>query len=53
MKNESDIETRGNAGNQVNAALYTFMNSRDVSKKARVTVHGGTLVPTLMYDVEC
>ena len=51
-KCESDIERRVNAGNVVNGALHTFMNSQKVSKKARLAVHRGVLVPTLMYGSE-
>ena len=49
---ESDIERRVNAGNMVNGALYAFMNSQKVSQKARLAVHRGVLVPTLMYGSE-
>ncbi|KAI8431494.1 hypothetical protein MSG28_015996 [Choristoneura fumiferana] len=51
-KCESDIERRVNAGNMVKGALHSFMNSRKVSNKARLAVHGGMLVPTLMYGSE-
>ncbi|XP_073943408.1 uncharacterized protein [Choristoneura fumiferana] len=51
-KYESDIERRVNAGNMVNGALHSFMNSRKVSNKACLAVHGGVLVPTLMYGSE-
>ena len=51
-KYESDIERRVNAGNMVNGALHSFMNSRKVSNKARLAVHEGVLVPTLMYGSE-
>ena len=49
---ESDIERRVNAGNMVNGALHTFMNSQKVSQKARLAVHRGVLVPTLIYGSE-
>ncbi|KAI5644163.1 reverse transcriptase (RNA-dependent DNA polymerase) domain-containing protein [Phthorimaea operculella] len=51
-KCESDIERRVNAGNMVNGALHAFMNSQKVSNKARLAVHRGVLVPTLMYGSE-
>ncbi|KAI5640894.1 reverse transcriptase (RNA-dependent DNA polymerase) domain-containing protein [Phthorimaea operculella] len=51
-KFESDIERRVNAGNMVNGALHAFMNSQKVSNKARLAVHRGVLVPTLMYGSE-
>ena len=36
----------------MNGALHDFMNSRNVSKMARLAVHRGVLVPTLMYGSE-
>ncbi|KAI5632627.1 reverse transcriptase (RNA-dependent DNA polymerase) domain-containing protein [Phthorimaea operculella] len=51
-KSESDIERRVNAGNMVIGALHAFMNSQKVSNKARLAVHRGVLVPTLMYGSE-
>ena len=51
-KCETDIERRVNAGNMVNGALRAFMSSEKVSKKARLAVHRGVLVPTLMYGSE-
>ncbi|KAI5642326.1 reverse transcriptase (RNA-dependent DNA polymerase) domain-containing protein [Phthorimaea operculella] len=51
-KCESDIERRVNAGNMGNGALHAFMNSQKVSNKARLAVHRGVLVPTLMYGSE-
>lgn len=52
-KCDSDIERRVVAGNHVNGALHNFMKSQSVSKKARMAVHRGVLVPTLMYGSEC
>ncbi|CAG9134602.1 unnamed protein product [Plutella xylostella] len=51
-KCEGDIERRVKAGNKVNGALHSFMRSQNVSQKARLAVHGGVLVPTLMYGSE-
>ncbi|XP_060809954.1 uncharacterized protein LOC132904043 [Amyelois transitella] len=51
-KCDSDIERRVNAGNMVNGALHAFMSSQKLSKKARLAVHRGVLVPTLMYGSE-
>ncbi|KAG7312683.1 hypothetical protein JYU34_001045 [Plutella xylostella] len=51
-KCEGDIERRVKAGNKVNGALHSFMGSQSVSQKARLAVHGGVLVPTLMYGSE-
>ena len=49
---ESDIERRVKAGNMVNDALHSFMSSRKVSQRARLAVHRGVLVSTLMYGSE-
>lgn len=51
-KHEKDIERRVNAGNRVNGALNAFMGSQKITQKARVAVHRGVLVPTLMYGSE-
>jgi hypothetical protein len=51
-KCDSDIERKVNGGNTVNGALYAFMNSRVVSKKAQLAVHNEVLLPTLMYGSE-
>jgi hypothetical protein len=51
-KCDSDIERRVNAGNKVNGALHAFISSRVVSKKSQLAVHGGVLLPTLMYESE-
>ncbi|XP_063364409.1 uncharacterized protein LOC134653055 isoform X1 [Cydia amplana] len=51
-KHDKDIERRVNAGNRVNGALNAFMSSQKVSQKARLAVHRGVLVPTLMYGSE-
>jgi hypothetical protein len=40
------------AGNIVNGALHAFMGSRVVSKKAKLAVQSGVLLPTLMYGSE-
>lgn len=36
----------------MNGALHAFMNSSNVSKKARLAVQRGVLVPTIMYGSE-
>ncbi|KAG7296450.1 hypothetical protein JYU34_020192 [Plutella xylostella] len=51
-KCEGDIERRVKAENKVNGALHSFMRSQHVSQKARLAVHGGVLVPTLMNGSE-
>ncbi|XP_063537021.1 uncharacterized protein LOC134746536 [Cydia strobilella] len=51
-KHDKDIERRVSAGNRVNGALNAFMSSQKVSQKARLAVHRGVLVPTLMYGSE-
>lgn len=48
-KYEGDVERRVKAGNRVNGALHAFMSSQKVSNRARLAVHRGVLVPTLMY----
>ncbi|GBP23514.1 hypothetical protein EVAR_12794_1 [Eumeta japonica] len=48
-KHDRDIEGRMNAGNKVNGALLAIMNSKSVSRKARLVIHNGVLIPTLMY----
>ena len=40
------------AGNRVNGTLISFVASQNVSQKARLAVHNGVLVPTLMYGSE-
>lgn len=51
-KCDGDIERRVSAGNKMNGALNSVVGSSNVSKKARLAVHNGVLVPTLMYGSE-
>ncbi|GBP57084.1 hypothetical protein EVAR_36751_1 [Eumeta japonica] len=51
-KHDGDIEKRVNAGNKVNGALLTIMNSKSVSRQARLAIHNEVLIPTLMYGSE-
>ncbi|GBP83147.1 hypothetical protein EVAR_66905_1 [Eumeta japonica] len=39
---------RVNAGNEVNGALLAIMNSKSVSRQARLAIHNGVLIFTLM-----
>ncbi|KAJ0180628.1 hypothetical protein K1T71_004032 [Dendrolimus kikuchii] len=43
---------KGNLGCRANGALNSFMDSQKVLVQARLAVHNGVLVPTLMYDSE-
>ncbi|GBP54495.1 Outer dense fiber protein 3-like protein 2 [Eumeta japonica] len=52
-KYDRDIERRVNAGNKMNGALLAIMNSKSVSRRARLATHNGVLIPTLMYSSEC
>ncbi|GBP06326.1 hypothetical protein EVAR_3643_1 [Eumeta japonica] len=51
-KHDRDIERRVNAGNKSNGSLLALMNSRSVSRQARLAIHNGVLIPTLMYVVK-
>ncbi|GBP84313.1 hypothetical protein EVAR_66301_1 [Eumeta japonica] len=51
-KHERDIERRVNAGNKENGTLLAIMNSKGVSRQARLPLHNGILIPTLMYGSE-
>ncbi|GBP77759.1 hypothetical protein EVAR_98452_1 [Eumeta japonica] len=44
-KHDRDIERRGNAGDRVNGALLSIMNSKSIS---RLAIHNEVLIPTLM-----
>ncbi|GBP75899.1 hypothetical protein EVAR_11011_1 [Eumeta japonica] len=45
-KHDRDIETR------VNEALLAIMNSKTLSRQARLAIHSGILISTLMYGGE-
>ncbi|GBP08873.1 hypothetical protein EVAR_78268_1 [Eumeta japonica] len=47
-KHDRDIERRVNAGNKINGALLAIMNSKSVSRQARLAIHNGVMIPTLM-----
>lgn len=51
-KSEEDIERRVKKGNSVSGAIHSVMSSQTVSAKARMAIHNGVLVPTLMYGSE-
>ncbi|GBP12756.1 hypothetical protein EVAR_6090_1 [Eumeta japonica] len=44
-KHDKDIERRVNMGNKVNGALLAIMNSKSVSRQARLAIHNGVLNP--------
>ncbi|GBP21385.1 hypothetical protein EVAR_11986_1 [Eumeta japonica] len=50
-KHDRDIERRVNVGNKLNGALLVIMNSKSVSRQARLAIHGA-LIPMLMYGNE-
>ncbi|GBP27816.1 hypothetical protein EVAR_94220_1 [Eumeta japonica] len=50
-KHDRDIERKVNAENKVNGALLTIMNSKSVSRQARLAVHNGVLIPTLIHTI--
>ena len=52
-KIDADVERRVNAGNNVNGAIHAVVTNQSMSEKARLAVHNGVLVPTLMYGSEC
>ncbi|GBP52846.1 Acetylcholine receptor subunit alpha-like [Eumeta japonica] len=39
-------------GNEVNGALLAIMNSKSVSRPARLAIHNGVLIPMLIYGSE-
>jgi hypothetical protein len=49
---EKDIERRVSAGNRVNGALKSVVANKCLSNEAKLAVHNGVLVPTLMYGSE-
>ncbi|GBO99699.1 hypothetical protein EVAR_795_1 [Eumeta japonica] len=51
-KHDTDIERRVNAGIKKNGALLAIMNSKSVSRNARLTLHNDGLISTLMYGNE-
>ncbi|GBP26889.1 hypothetical protein EVAR_16471_1 [Eumeta japonica] len=51
-KHDRDIERKVNAGNNVNGALLANMNTKSVSRPARLAIHNGVLMPTLVYGSE-
>ncbi|GBP63068.1 hypothetical protein EVAR_87440_1 [Eumeta japonica] len=51
-KHDRYIERRGNVVNQVNGTLLAIMNSKSVSRQARLAVHSEALILTLMYGSE-
>ncbi|GBP66954.1 hypothetical protein EVAR_40546_1 [Eumeta japonica] len=51
-KHDRAIERRVNAGNKVNRALLAIMNSKSDSRQARLAIHNGVLIPTLVYSSE-
>ncbi|GBP52397.1 hypothetical protein EVAR_4680_1 [Eumeta japonica] len=51
-KHYINIERGVNAGNKVNGALFAILNSKIVSRQARLTIYSGVLIPTLMYGGE-
>ncbi|GBP45683.1 hypothetical protein EVAR_35951_1 [Eumeta japonica] len=42
-----EISKEVNAGNKLNGALIAFMNSKSVSKRARLAVHNRVIIPSL------
>ncbi|GBP46058.1 hypothetical protein EVAR_41411_1 [Eumeta japonica] len=44
--------SRVHADNKVNGVLLAIMNSKSVSRQARLAIHNGVLIPTLMYGSE-
>ncbi|GBP63333.1 hypothetical protein EVAR_41921_1 [Eumeta japonica] len=46
------IERRLNAGNKVNGASLAVINSKSVSRQARLAIHNAVLIPMLMYGSE-
>ncbi|GBP35813.1 hypothetical protein EVAR_27733_1 [Eumeta japonica] len=51
-EHDRDIERRENAGNKVNGALLAIMNSKSVSRKARLALRNGVLIPMLIRGLE-
>lgn len=49
---DADIESRVKAENLMNGALHSFVSHQNVSKNARLVVHKGVLMPTLMDGSE-
>ncbi|GBP00639.1 hypothetical protein EVAR_76911_1 [Eumeta japonica] len=46
------VEQESECGKQTNRALFAIMTSKSVSRQARLAVHSGVLIPTLMYGSE-
>ncbi|GBP65314.1 hypothetical protein EVAR_48020_1 [Eumeta japonica] len=46
-KHDRNIERRVNTGNKVNGVLLANMNSKSVSRQARLAIHNGVLIPTV------
>ncbi|GBP92531.1 hypothetical protein EVAR_61850_1 [Eumeta japonica] len=51
-KHDIDMERKVNAGNKANATLLAIMNTKSVSRQARLAIHNGVLIPALMYGSE-
>ena len=51
-KTEDDMKRRVNMADRMNGALMNVIRNKNISKKARVAVHNGVLVPTIMYGSE-
>ncbi|GBP09875.1 hypothetical protein EVAR_92428_1 [Eumeta japonica] len=51
-KHNRDIKRRVYARNKVNGALHAIMSSKSVSQQARLAIHNGVLIPTLIYGSE-
>lgn len=52
-KCKGDNEQKVQVGNQENGTLYVFISSQNASRKARLAIHRGVLVPNLMQGSEC
>ncbi|GBP51164.1 hypothetical protein EVAR_97988_1 [Eumeta japonica] len=46
-KHDRDIERRVNAGNIINGASITIMNSKSISRQARLAIYNEVLIPKL------
>jgi len=51
-KTDRDIERRVNAGNSINGGLNAVGTNKKLSNEAKLAVHNGVLIPTLMYGSE-
>jgi hypothetical protein len=51
-KTDANVNRRVVAANRMNGALKRVVKNRRISKRARVAIHEGVLIPTIMYGSE-